>query len=353
MRSHHPTSSRRALVTGVAGFIGSALTRQLLAAGWEVVGIDDFSGGWAERLPANPRFEFHQGDVGEPGFLTGLLSGEYPFDHLVHLAACVGVRAVLADPERCRVRNLAGVREILSAVEALPRGARPRVFNASSSEVYAPSSEALGEDDPLRPTAGVGRWAYAASKRLGEERLDAAASLWPGGEAPVHLRFFNVVGPGQDGDSGMVLPTFVERALLGEAIPVHGDGGQVRTFAHVDEIAAVLQELLDHPRLPAGALNVGGRARTTILELARMVKRLAGSESSLQSTDPMTSLGAAFEAVEFREPKLDRLRQLGITIPDRTLEEIVRDSLAYHSEMARPSALREAGGTLWCGSPAS
>lgn len=346
----------RALVTGAAGFIGSALTAELLRHGWEVLGIDDFSGGWPERLPdaTAPRFEFVRGDVAEPGLLRELLaSGGGRCTAVVHLAARVGVRAVLADPEGCRVQNLAGVRAVVSAIESLPAGVRPRLFAASTSEVYAPSSSPVAEGAPLRARDGAGRWAYAASKLVGEDHLEALAGAEPAGGGPVHLRFFNVVGPGQDADSGMVLPTFVERALAGAAIPIHGDGTQVRTFAHVDRVARCLRELLELPHVPRGALNVGGRARTSIGALARLVRELAGSRSPLERCDPRRSVGRTFEAVHFREPDLGRLASLGVPVPDDTLEEIVRDTLARHGALARPRGRIEGGEELLrCASPA-
>lgn len=352
---HPPLYNRppRALVTGVAGFIGSSLARELLQAGWEVIGVDDLSSGWRERVPRHPSLRFFRGDVGEPGLLRELLSRHGPCTALVHLAARVGVREVLADPEGCRAQNLAGVRELMHAIESLPAASRPRLLSASSSEVYAASRAPLAEGDHLRARNGVGRWAYAASKRLGEEQLNEAARLWPAGAGPVHLRFFNVVGPGQDADSGMVLPTFVERALAGEALPIHGDGNQVRTFAHVEQVAACLRELVETPAVPAGALNVGGRAYTSIGELARVVRELAGSASPLELIDPRRSIGDNFEAIEFREPDLGRLASFGLTVPDATLEEIVRDTLERHGDLARPLATREAGGELRCASPAS
>ena len=338
-------------MTGAAGFIGSRLVRQLLDAGRGVLAIDDFSGGWPERLPDHPRFEFHAGDVAEVGGLEALLCGAGPVDAVVHLAARVGVRAVLRDPEGCRSSNLRGVREILRAVQALPSDSRPRVLAASSSEVYAESFGALAEGDATRRTDAVGRWAYAASKLRGEEILDEARALWPTSRRPVHLRFFNVAGPGQDSESGMVLPTFVERALRGEPLPVHGDGSQVRTFAHVDEVGRILRRLVEHPSLPAGALNVGGRARTSIRDLAACVVRAAATTSAIEFTDPRRACGSEFEEIRFREPALERLRTLGLEEPNLSLEAIVADTVRRHPALIRPRP-RSARGTT-CVSPAS
>ena len=340
MTSHQPPppSRGRLLLTGAAGFIGSRLALELCQAGWSVLGVDDLSGGWPERLPDHPGFEFQELDVTEPGALTRLLADHGPFTDLVHLAARVGVRAVLRDPEGCRSANLRAVDELLAGLEALPRADRPRVLAASSSEVYADRPGPLREGDSTRPTGSAGRWAYAASKLSGEELLDGATHLWAAQRAPVHLRFFNVVGPGQDAETGMVLPTFVERALVAEPIPVHGDGQQVRTFAHVREVARVLRQALELPALPGGPLNVGGTARTSIVDLARCVRSLAGSASAIEHDDPRLSLGANFEGIRYREPDLARLRALGVSVPSAGLESIVADTLENHERCARPAA---------------
>lgn len=346
-----PQAPRRVLLTGAAGFIGARLAGELLREGWRVLGVDDFSGSWPERLPGHPAFEFRELDVSEPAALARLVQEEGPFDDLVHLAARVGVRAVLRDPEGCRRSNLKGVEEVLRAVEAHPEGLRPRVLFASSSEVYAERRGPSREGDPTRPPQAPGRWAYAASKLLGEERLAASAHLWSPGRGPLFLRFFNVVGPGQDAESGMVLPTFVERALAGQSLPVHGSGEQVRTFAHVEQVARVLRALLERRELPGGPLNVGGVAKTTIGDLARCVGRCAASASRPESCDPRRAQGANFEGIEYREPDLGRLAALGVPVPSASLEEIVADSLAHHANHARPAP--RAADPAPCASPAS
>jgi UDP-glucose 4-epimerase len=349
-------SGRRLLLTGAAGFIGSRLARELCQAGWSVLGVDDLSGGWPERLCDHPNFAFRELDVTEPGAMVRLLAHEGPFTDLVHLAARVGVRMVLRDPEGCRSANLRAVHELLAAVDGLSLLDRPRVLAASSSEVYVDRPGPLREGDPTRPTASAGRWAYAASKLSGEFMLDGARDLWRPERAPVHLRFFNVVGPGQDSETGMVLPTFVERALAGEPIPVHGDGEQVRTFAHVDEVARTLRQALELPVLPPGALNVGGTARTSILDLARCVRTTSGAMSAIEHDDPRVSLGANFEEVAYREPDLARLRALGLEVPAASLEAIVTDTLENHLRCVRPAgpaSPRAALPRVACASPAS
>ncbi|MDA1263649.1 MAG: NAD-dependent epimerase/dehydratase family protein [Planctomycetota bacterium] len=324
-----PLTGRRVLVTGGAGFIGASTTRALLARGAEVVVADDFSVGSQERLPTgDPGLTVLPVDVAAPGAMAGLL-GEFGALHaVVHLAARVGVARVLSDPEGCWREHVAMGRELLTALQACAPAQRPRLLAASTSEVYADGAGALDEEAPVRSLAGRGRWAYAASKLAVERLLDASAHLWPTGEGPVHLRFFNVVGPGQDMDGGMVLPRFVQQALAGEPLTVHGDGRQTRTFAHVDDVAADLTELVARGHVPAGPLNLGGAASCTIEELAHAVVRHAGSDSSVSLVDPTKHVSPRFEAVRLRRPNLSRAQALGLGLRARSLDEIVEATLA-------------------------
>ncbi|TDJ76410.1 MAG: NAD-dependent epimerase/dehydratase family protein [Planctomycetota bacterium] len=357
-----PTPVRRApgsiLVTGGAGFIGGCVARELLAGGTRVVVADDLSSGFAARVPGE--CELHRVDVSDPARLTALLTGAGPFDAVLHLAARVGVRRVLAAPEACRHENLAGVRALLCALESLPAGKRPRVFAASTSEVYREKRGPLEECDAVRDERGVGRWAYAGSKLAGERALDAARHLWPDGAGPVHLRFFNVVGPGQDAESGMVLPTFVEQALAGRPLTVHGDGTQVRTLGHVDDVARALAAIVREPGFPAGALNLGGTARTTVLALAEEVSRACrartGVRAPVATVDPRRVLSPSFEAVTYRVPSFGRARSLGVRIPARALAAIVADTIERHEDLRHPRAEtcpRAGSGRSVCASPAS
>jgi len=337
----------RVLVSGGAGFIGAELVRSLQEQGVECTLIDDLSAGSGPRLArlgaAGSPPRCYRLDVSEPGVWQTVLEQAGPFDAIVHLAGRVGVRRVLSDPEACRASNVAGVRELVAALEKIAPAQRPRVFAASSSEVYADRVGPLRELSPLRPEDGGGRWAYAASKRTAETVLDAARGLWPAGAGPVHLRFFNVIGPGQDARTGMVMPTFVEHALRGEPLPVHGRGDQVRTFGHVDDVASSLATIVRRGQFPAGALNLGGRTRTSILALARaVIARLdharswgSGVESGRVSfVDPCDRISGSFEEVLTREPDLQRAVELGISIPERSIAELVDDCLARHAALS-------------------
>jgi len=337
------TSQPALLVTGGAGLVGSRVTRLLLERGARVVVADDLSAGGAERLTA---FEeaacLRRVDVAAPGAFSDLLECEGPFDTIIHLAARVGVRRVLSDPEGCRREHLDACSGLIEALAGCDRV--PRVLAASTSEVYCESSRPLSEQSPLRSTDGIGRWAYAASKRAVELALDEACSRdgWP--VAPLHLRLFNVVGPDQDAHSGMVLPTFVRCALMGEALPVHGSGEQVRTLGHVQDVAKDIVQLALGRELPVGALNLGGDLCCTVLELATRVAQLAGRDlSCLQHVDPTLTLDPRFEEVQHRVPDLTRARALGLASYRRNLDEMIGECMQW----AEQETLRT------CASPAS
>lgn len=320
------------LITGGAGFIGSCVALQLEHIGARVVAVDDLSATPGPRDLQQPGVQgLERMDVTRPGALHEVLVRHGPFDCVLHLAAVVGVPRVLADPQTCFRRNIDGVQALIEAIAALPAMDRPRVLAASSSEVYADSAAPLDESSTLRAPCTDGRWAYATSKREGECLLDAAISLWREGQGPVHLRLFNVVGPGQSARSGMVMPTFVEQALSRRPLSVHGDGDQVRSFADVREVGDALVALLRHPRLPAGSLNVGGTVHASVLDLARRVacasRRIGGVEAKIEHVDPRHTVALDFVDVDRRTPGLSRLRKLGVELPSRALQRIVDDAV--------------------------
>jgi len=353
------------LVTGAAGFIGAAVTRRLAERGVRVLALDDLSAGDASRLDGLD-VELVVGDVRDRALLGDLLA-DRP-SAVLHLAARVGVRTVLAAPGACEAENVEGAEALRDALSRAARGVAraPRLIAASTSEVYAESTAPLREGSALRPLRATGRWRYAASKRRAESILDGV----PGAAPALHLRFFNVVGPGQDARSGMVLPRFVESALAGGRLPVHGSGAQVRTFAHVDAAAADIARLTRPDLFAAdlgvegarriaaarGALNVGGTARTTIRGLAQRVLDLGGAArgARLEFLDPRAAVSPRFEEVDHRVPDLSRLVALGLGRAPWSLDAIVADALARHArQRAAATALPDGAPLSACASPAS
>ncbi|MDF1836563.1 MAG: NAD-dependent epimerase/dehydratase family protein [Planctomycetota bacterium] len=333
--SEAASSSPHVLVTGGAGFIGGRVVHRLLDSGARVTVIDDLSTGQLHRLPEHGRLHTVVGDMTDPGPWAEAWSGQEPITRVLHLAGHVGVRRVLGDPEGCASSHHAMAQTLIETLGSMGADRRPGLIAASSSEVYRASMEPLAEESPVwqssDPAWGEGRSTYAASKRTAELHYEAA------GLPVLNLRLFNVVGPGQNAESGMVLPRFVEAARLGEDLQVFGNGTQVRTFGHVSCVAADLAELCLRARMPQGVLNLGGTATTTIEDLARVVLQISGqSEQLLKRVDPSQELGPRFEEVRHRIPNLDRARSLGLVSQPWNLAAIVNDAWCHHG-MPSPS----------------
>src|SRR5204862_6919537 len=268
----------KALVTGGAGFIGSHLAEQLLADGWEVFVLDDLSTGSLDNVAhLRGRSDFHLvvDSVLSPAVVSEVV---HKCDVVYHPAAAVGVRLIVEQPVHTMVTNVQGTETVLGYCSTYGK----RVLVASSSEVYGDHREErpLSEDDRrvYGPTTEK-RWLYADSKAM-DEHLAFAWHLERGLDSIV-ARLFNTVGPRQSGQYGMVIPRFVSRALAGEAIEIHGDGTQTRSFCHVADTIVALRGLMENRELSGDVFNVGSTERVTIIELAERVRELAGSRSEL------------------------------------------------------------------------
>ncbi|MCA9299084.1 MAG: NAD-dependent epimerase/dehydratase family protein, partial [Phycisphaerales bacterium] len=213
----------RVLVTGGAGFIGSHLVERLLARGDEVFVIDDLSTGSLDNLTAvrqHPGLHLNVDTIMNHPVVHETISR---CDQVVHLAAAVGVRKIIEQPVETITTNVRGTEIVLDCCERH----RVPLFLASTSEIYGKATDLLDEDhDRIMGSTTHQRWAYACTKAL-DEFLALAYHRERG--LPVMIgRFFNTVGPRQTGQWGMVLPSFVERALQGRALQVYGSGRQQR-----------------------------------------------------------------------------------------------------------------------------
>ena len=298
--------SPRALITGGAGFIGSHLAGELLDCGWRVRVLDDLSTGRRKNIAhlyGRPSFAYSQGSAMNAEVLAPAVADA---DVVFHLAAAVGVRLIVDQPVRTIATNIKATELVLEL--AAQHGCK--VLVASTSEVYGKLdlpkfSEA--DDLVLGPTS-KSRWCYAASKII-DEHLALAYAREKGLPVTV-LRLFNIIGPRQTGQYGMVVPRFVQQALAGEPITVYGDGQQRRSFTWVGDAVHAMIALAQHPGAVGEVFNIGHTKDVAILELARLVRQLTGSTSRIVLVPFEEAYEAGFEDMQRRLPDTTKLRRL-------------------------------------------
>jgi UDP-glucose 4-epimerase len=316
----------RVLITGGAGFIGSHLTRTLLARGDSVAVLDNLStGSFANIEPflENQHFSFAIDDLDNALVLDRLASDA---DAIVHLAAAVGVQLVVERPTETIETNVLGTHAVLKAA----RRYRCRTLLASTSEVYGKSAQLPFREDAdlvLGPSSHS-RWSYAASKLL-DEFLGLAA--YREHRLPVTIvRFFNTVGPGQTGRYGMVVPRFVRQAIHQEPITVYGDGEQSRCFCHVHDTVRALEALLVEAEDTAGQIyNIGSSEELTINELAGAVLTRTGSDSRVLHIPYSEAYAPGFEDMRRRVPDTGKIYDAIEWEPRHVITQILDDVIEY------------------------
>jgi UDP-glucose 4-epimerase len=314
----------RVLVTGGAGFVGSHLVEQRLRNGWQVTVLDNLVTGTVENLDAvidHPNLRLLVDDVTEVDL--GPVVAEV--DEVVHLAAVVGVRRVVEDPLDTLVTNITGTEVVLRA--AVKHDVK--VLLASTSEVYGktpvlPFSE---DNDVVIGATSKSRWSYAVSKMVDE--FMALGFNRQHGLPTVVFRLFNTVGPRQTGRYGMVLPRFVEAALTGGDLMVHGDGQQRRCFAHVADVVNGIDALSACEQAPGQVFNIGTNRSVSILELAELVRaRVGETRSNIRFVSHEEVYGPDFEDMRAREPDTAKITGHTGWRPTRSLEQIIDDVIA-------------------------
>ncbi|MDR7544446.1 MAG: GDP-mannose 4,6-dehydratase [Armatimonadota bacterium] len=315
----------RALVTGGAGFIGSHLVDQLLAAGHHVVVLDHLSTGRIENIAhhlGDPRFRFVNDSILNAAVVDRLVES---CDVVFHLAAMVGVWYIVRDPLQAIVTNVEGTETVLRAAFRHWK----RVVLASSSEVYGKSTRApLAEDDDrvLGPTT-VARWSYSSSKAIDEHFAYAYAAR---GLPVVILRFFNAYGPRiHENGYGTVVARFIRQALAGQPLTVHGDGRQTRCFCYVDDTVRGILLAAEVKEAEGRVFNIGNDAEISIRALAERIRDLTGSSSEIVFVPYEDYYGQKFEDTPRRVPDLRRARTVLGYAPQVSLEEGLRRTIAW------------------------
>ena len=315
----------KALITGGAGFIGSHLAERLLDNGWDVWALDDLSTGSlqnVEHLRGRDGFHLVVDSVLQSTVVNELV---YRCDVVYHLAAAVGVRLIVEQPVRTLVTNLRGTELVLEHCHRFGK----RVLVASTSEVYGDHREETPLEETARRIYGPTtqrRWAYADSKAM-DEFLALAHAVEHDLDCTI-ARLFNTVGPRQSGQYGMVIPTFVAHALRGETIEIHGDGHQTRCFCHVDDTVRALHGLMDSS-ISGEIYNVGSTNRISIKALADRVIELTDSSSTTVAIPYTEVYGHGIEDMLHRIPSTAKINAALGWEPERSLEDILRDVIAF------------------------
>ena len=252
----------RVLVTGGAGFIGSHVTRVLLAEGHAVTVLDNLSNGRRELVP--PGAAFIKGDLKQEAKLDGWVAGN---EVVIHLAALVPVAVSVEKPVAFAENNVVNTVRLLEAMRRT--GARQIIFSSSATVYGLPKSLPLKEDDPVQVQSNP----YGASK-VAAEAFIAVYNRLHGLDATI-FRYFNPYGPNElcEPETHLV-PNIVRSALRGDPIPLYWRGEQVRDFIYVEDLAKAHAAVLGLPGL--NYFNVGSETGTSVNEVLRLVEEIIG-----------------------------------------------------------------------------
>jgi len=308
----------RCLVTGGAGFIGSFLCERLLAAGHEVICLDNFFTGRKSNvahLLCHDRFELVRHDVTEPILLE--------VDRIFNLACPASPFHYQYNPVKTVKTSVMGTIHMLG----LAKRVRARLLQASTSEVYGDpqvhpqTEEYWGHVNPIGPRA-----CYDEGKRVAET-LCFDYHRQNGVDIRV-VRIFNTYGPRMGADDGRVVSNFVMQALLGRDLTVYGDGAQTRSFCFVDDLIDGLVRMMAQSETH-GPINLGNPSEFTIRELAELVIELTGSTSRIVSQPLPTD-----DPVR-RQPDITRARRHLGWEPTIALREGLTRTIAWFDEALR------------------
>jgi UDP-glucose 4-epimerase len=303
------------LVTGGAGYIGSHLVDRLLREGHDVSVIDNLSTGKVANLAhCLDRIRLVNASILD----ATLVDREVERADLVfHLAAAVGVRNIVDRPLEGLLTNAAGTEAVLASCSRYWR----RVLVASTSEIYGKSARIpmAEDDDRVLGSTRIHRWGYSTAKALDEHLAFAYADQG----LPVSIvRYFNSYGPRLDPRGyGSVVASFLNRAVRGESLLIHGDGTQTRCFTYVDDTVDGTFRAATMPEALGQVFNLGNPTETTIAELAERIRTLVGSGSQIEHLSYEAAYGRGFEDTKRRVPDVTRARTVLGWVPRVDLEE--------------------------------
>jgi nucleoside-diphosphate-sugar epimerase len=316
---------KKHIVTGGAGFIGSALVRGLLALGDGTVEvIDDLSTGRQENLEeVASQIVFHRADIRDLDAVSSTIAGA---DTVFHIAAIPSVPKSVVDPVPSHESNIDGTFNVLRAcVEGKVR----KVVYAASSSAYG-DTEVLPKVETMQPNP---KSPYAAQKLMGEYYCSAFSSCY--GLDATSLRFFNVYGPRQDPGSPYsgIISVFMTCVLNRTSPTIHGDGEQTRDFTYIDDVVDLVIKASKAPGVAGKVFNAGNGNRYSLNQIWKLVQKTEGVEVPAKYGPP--------RAGDVRDSQADTaaaIRELGLA-PRFSIEEGLRRTLEWY----RSSVSQESG----------
>ena len=309
------------LITGGAGFIGSHLADHFIQAGDQVTILDNLTTGSMDNLKgAGGKAKFVSGDIRNQSLVEELINGA---DLVLHMAAALGVDNIMSDTIESISTNIYGSEIVLQAATKFNK----RIFIASTSEIYGknPKQPLSEEDDRVIGTPQNFRWSYSDAKAI-EESIARVLYL-ENGLRVTTVRFFNTIGPRQTGKYGMVVPKFINSAILGEDIQVYGDGNQTRVFCHVADAISGLLSLLENPESIGEVFNIGGVGEISIFDLAKKVQYLTNSKSGIVNVPYSLAYPDGYEDMKRRVPDISKIGALTGWYPKFDLDVAISNIL--------------------------
>lgn len=311
--------TRRFLVTGGAGFIGSHLCHRLINDGHDVVSFDNLSSGSQRNIEhlLHKGLIFVRGDANSYQELRDVFEKHGPFRGVFHHAAVVGVKRTLEAPLDV-LRDLEGLRNVFQLSNEFGKS---KVVYASSSEVYGQPVEI-----PEVETGHVNaKMPYAVVKLIGEKFVE---SYWQYEKLPTcALRFFNVYGPKQESSAyGFVTGIFIRQVLSGKPPTIFGDGSQTRDFVYIDDNIEANIQAFEREETNGQIINVGTGRPMTILDLAEWIIQLTGKEGEITPAFQ----DAPREDIRHRFPDVAKMNKLLGFRPRTRIEEGLQKTIAWY-----------------------
>jgi UDP-glucose 4-epimerase len=309
------------LVTGGAGFIGSNIADALMEKNYNVVVLDDLSSGRRENIDHhlnNKGFTFYQGSILNSGLVRDIIR-RHDITRISHQAAVASVTKCIQNPAATAEVNIIGTINLFDI--AREHGCKRIVF-ASSCAIYGDTKQfPIVESTPVNSKSP-----YAAAKASDELMAAVFRELY--GTEIVALRYFNVYGKRQDpaSDYAAVIPKFITLALENKPIPIEGDGMQTRDFIYIDDVVQANIKALTRDAVTETAFNVACGRETSIVELARVIVKTAGSSSETVYLPPRSGdIKNSYADIECAGKKL------GFS-PAYTIEQGLRETVNWYRE---------------------